>query len=706
MENMANVTTFEKMIEEFDLDAQLADFSGEQVEAETEKETETKKDKYSKDKYPFLTDENYKYLRTIDSELQELGGLSKGVASTANSIISHLTDLKTTKMYLGTVNEYEKNAEYSAVNWEYSTKKGANGKVKTAVFLPLLVNDGFVLVTKRSPVQVIQFRGVDGLIRVDSPNGGQQHRTLGTTDAEFMKAYSLEGYAQALGYLKHLILTEHVADGVGQKISKIDKTIKVGKDQQEQRYYKPVFVILSELKRSFITHEEEQVIPELRKKLQKMPAADVDKFKINEFILYTSKEASRCNNEYDLRQPELLPHPDSEAGKVFYRMFNDKQMNTSRMPYIAPNSVIPTLTDKDRDMVNSVISVFFDDKDAEYFKNVIGAALLNKKQREIQKFTVVHGIPSTGKSSLLYAILNGLFGEYCQKTAGFNRIFSKNNNHGTTALKNGRIRWFDEMEFNDAKNNTTVQDFTGLDVEALKDLVTSGSILINNKFGAIESQTLSTVLIGATNHKPVLNDANGDMDGFPRRLLMLSIRETMMSDKALELAEIVNNYTGSEFVTLPENDFNAFVEEYAETFAAVFVEAHEADERLLQRAEPYGDELVQLPEIVEELLDVVAADGVDVTVWKQNIQHVLSGKSSNLSSKILTNGSLFIGVNPQSIHVKGSDSKKTRDMVKDFFESRNFASTRYKITIPGRKGVTIRGYEIPFEIPAHHIAEA
>lgn len=699
---MANFTTFEKMtdVEEFNLDAQLAAFAEEKAEAETEKETETKKDKYSKEKYPFLTDENYKYLMTIDSVLRELGYLSKGVASTANSIISHLTDYKTTKMHQ--VTNYEMNAEYSAVNWEYSTKRGPNGKVKTAVFFPLLVNDGFVLVTKRSPVQVIQFRGVDGLIRVDAPNGGQQHRTLGTTDAEFMKAYSLEGYAQALEYLKHLILTEHVADGVGQKISKIDKTIKVGKDQQEQRYYKPVFVILRELNRSFITHEEEQVIPELRKKLQKMPAADVDKFKINEFILYTSKYASRDNNEYDLRQRELIPHPDSEAGKVFHPMYNDKQMNTSRMPYIAPNSVIPTLTDKDRDMVNAVISVFFNEKDAEYFKNLLGAALFNKKQREIQKFTVVHGIPSTGKSSLLYAILNGLFGEYYQKTAGFNRIFSKNNNHGTTALKNGRIRWFDEMEFNDAKNNTTVQDFTGLDVEALKDLVTSGSILINNKFGAIESQTLSTVLIGATNHKPVLNNSNGDMDGFPRRLLMLSIRETMMSDKALELAEIVNNYTGSEFVTLPENDFNAFVEQYAEIFAAVFVEAHEADERLLQKAEPYGDELAQLPEVVEELLDVVTSEGVDVTVWKQNIQHVLSGKSSNLSCKIMKNGSLFVGVNPQSIHVKQSDYPKTRAIVKDFLESRNFAAVKQKITIPGRSGVTVSG----FEIPAHHIAEA
>ena len=699
---MANFTTFEKMtdVEEFNLDAQLAAFTGEQAEAETEKETETKKDKYSKGKYTFLTDENYKYLITIDSELRELGYLSKGVASTANSIISHLTDYRATKM--NQVNNYEMNAEYSAVNWEYSTKRGTNGKVKTAVFFPLLVNDGFVLVTKRSPTQVIQFRGVDGLIRVDSPNGGQQHRTLGTTDAEFMKAYSLEGYAQALEYLKHLILTEHVEDGVGRKISKIDKTIKVGKDQQEQRYYKPVFVLLRELNRSFITHEEEQVIPELRRKLQKMPAADVDKFKINEFILYTSKNASRYNNEYDLRQRELIPHPDSEAGKVFHPMFNDKQMNTSRMPYIAPNSVIPTLTDKDRDMVNAVISVFFNEKDAEYFKNLLGAALFNKKQREIQKFTVVHGIPSTGKSSLLYAILNGLFGEYYQKTAGFNRIFSKNNNHGTTALKNGRIRWFDEMEFNDAKNNTTVQDFTGLDVEALKDLVTSGSILINNKFGAIESQTLSTVLIGATNHKPVLNNANGDMDGFPRRLLMLSIRETMMSDKALELAEIVNNYTDSEFVTLPEKNFNAFVEKYAEIFAAVFVEAHEADERLLQRAEPYGDELEQLPEIIEDLLDVVTADGVDVTVWKQNIQHVLSGKSSNLSCKIMKNGSIFVGVNPKSIHVKQSDYPKTRAMVKDFLESRNFAETRQKITIPGRSGVTVSGYEIP----AHHIEEA
>ena len=691
---MANVTTFEKMtdVEEFDLDAQLAAFAEEQAEEETK--TEEKKDKYPKEDYPFLTEKNRKYLTAIDLALLDVKRLSNGVASTANSLISHLTDYRRTEMHIGT--NYEMNAEYSAVNWEYSTKRGTNGKVKTAVFFPLLVNDGFVLVTKRSPVQVIQFRGVDGLIRVDSPNGGQQHRTLGTTDAEFMKAYSLEGYAQGLNYLKHLILTEHVADGVGKKISKIDKTIIVGKDQQEQRYYKEVFVILKELNRSFITHEEEQVIPELRKKLQKMPAADVDKFKINEFILYTSTDRMAKEDGYDLRFPNL-----AEKGQVYYPNFKKQWLNTSRIPYRAPEVVIPTLTHKDRDMVNSVISVFFDDKDAEYFKNVIGAALLNKKQREIQKFTVVHGIPSTGKSSLLYAILNGLFGEYYQKTAGFNRIFSKNNNHGTTALKNGRIRWFDEMEFNDAKTNTTVQDFTGLDVEALKDLVTSGSILINNKFGAIESQTLSTVLIGATNHKPVLNDANGDMDGFPRRLLMLSIRETMMSDKALELAEIVNNYTDSEFVTLPENDFNAFVEQYAEIFAAVFVEAHEADERLLQRAEPYGDELSQLPEIVEELLDVVTAEGVDVTVWKQNIQHVLSGKSSNLSCKIMKNGSLFVGVNPKSIHVKQSDYPKTRAMVKDFLESRNFAEAKQKITIPGRSGVTVSG----FEIPAHHIAE-
>ena len=175
-----------------------------------------------------------------------------------------------------------------------------------------------------------------------------------------------------------------------------------------------------------------------------------------------------------------------------------------------------------------------------------------------------------------------------------------------------------------------------------------------------------------------------------------------MSDKALDLAEIVNNYTGSEFVTLPENDFNAFVEEYAEIFAAVFVEAREADERLLQRAEPYGDELVQLPEIMEDLLDVVTADGVDVTVWKQNIQHVLSGKSSNLSCVMSKDGSLFIGVSEKSINVKQSDSKKTIAIVKDFFDSRKITFKKKKITIPGRKGETIRG----FEIPAHHIVEA
>ena len=241
---MANFTTLEKItdVEELNLDAQLAAFAEEKAEAETEKETETKKDKYSKEKYPFLTDENYKYLITIDIVLLKLGHLSKGVASTADSIISHLTDYRITTMYQ--VNDYEINAEYSAVNWEYATKRGANGKVKTAVFFPLLLNDGFVLVTKRSPVQVIQFRGVDCLIRVDSPNGGQQHRTLGTTDAEFMKAYSLEGYAQALKYLKDLILTEHIENDIDCKISKIDKTIKVGKDQQEQRYYKPVFVIM------------------------------------------------------------------------------------------------------------------------------------------------------------------------------------------------------------------------------------------------------------------------------------------------------------------------------------------------------------------------------------------------------------------------------------------------------------------------------
>ena len=153
---------------------------------------------------------------------------------------------------------------------------------------------------------------------------------------------------------------------------------------------------------------------------------------------------------------------------------------------------------------------------------------------------------------------------------------------------------------------------------------------------------------------------------------------------------------------LPKKNFNAFVEKYAEIFAAVFVEAHEADERLLQRAEPYGDELSQLPEIVEELLDVVTDEGVDVTVWKQNIQHVLSGKSSNLSCKIMKNGSIFVGVNPKSIHVKQSDYPKTRAMVKDFLESRNFAETRQKITIPGRSGATVSGYEIP----AHHIEEA
>ncbi len=328
---------------------------------------------------------------------------------------------------------------------------------------------------------------------------------------------------------------------------------------------------------------------------------------------------------------EYMVFKDDEA-------WNQDIYVTSRAPYNNPDR--RTLNEEEKKKVDDFLDVFFDPYNKQAFSWYMGACLLNLPiyDERISRMAVMsssHG--GSGKSSLMSAVTNALFtDDYCSVKDDFDRFFLKTNRFGTDSLPVRRLTVYSEAAWGVERDGTCDHSFDGLNVSAIKSMITDGFITKEPKFGdpvTVRSSGLHMVL---TNYLPCI--APDDV-AMKRRILPILMRPTSMIDKAEKL-----NLMG-------RNTLEKFVKDNAEIFAAYFAQTFKDNQFMFIRDEySYEEEsqaamdsqadLEEETKNEREALDAVKAEsfvsfvkkaqeqtGIDMSLLIQDAQYAIGGKS-------------------------------------------------------------------------------
>lgn len=269
--------------------------------------------------------------------------------------------------------------------------------------------------------------------------------------------------------------------------------------------------------------------------------------------------------------------------------WNEDIYITRRVPYANPAN--RTLKDDEKKTVDGFLDVFFDEYNKQAFSWYMGACLLNlpiydERVSRLGVMTSSHG--GSGKSSLMAAIMNGVFTEdFCAVKPNFDRFFLNNNRFGADSLSVKRLSVYSEADWGVERDGDNTHSFDGLNVSAIKSLITDGYITKEPKFGDPATVRSSGFHMVLTNHLPCVTREDVAMR---RRILPIIMRPTSMVDKAEKL-----NLLGRDAL-------EKFVADHAEIFAAYFVKTFMDNQYLYIREEyDFSEETTAVQDSQEDL---------------------------------------------------------------------------------------------------------
>lgn len=286
---------------------------------------------------------------------------------------------------------------------------------------------------------------------------------------------------------------------------------------------------------------------------------------------------------------EYMVFADDEA-------WNQDIYVTKRAPYKNPDK--RQLTKKEKETVDNFLDVFFDLYNKQAFSWYMGACLLNlpiydERVSRMAVMTSSHG--GSGKSSLMSAITNAVFTEdYCSVKDDFDRFFLKSNRFGTDSLDVRRLTVYSEAAWGVERDGSCNHDFDGLNVSAIKSMITDGFITKEPKFGDPVTVRSSGFHMVLTNYLPCIG---ADDIAMRRRILPILMRPTSMVDKAEKLG------------LMGRNTLEKFVEDNAEIFAAYFVQVFKDNEYMFIREEYNFEEETEATRDSQQELDEEAREG-------------------------------------------------------------------------------------------------
>ena len=370
---------------------------------------------------------------------------------------------------------------------------------------------------------------------------------------------------------------------------------------------------------------------------------------------------------------EYMVFADDEA-------WNQDIYVTKKAPYKNPANRV--LNEKEKETVDHFLNVFFDPYNKQAFSWYMGACLLNlpiydERVSRMAVMTSSHG--GSGKSSLMSAITNGIFTEdYCAIKDDFDRFFLKTNRFGTDSLAVRRLTVYSEAAWGVERDGTCAHDFDGLNVSAIKSMITDGFITKEPKFGnpvTVRSAGFHMVL---TNYLPRIEA--GDI-AMRRRILPIIMRPTSMVDKAEELG------------LMGRNTLEKFVADHAEIFAAYFVQAFKDNEGMFIREEYNFDEETQATIDSQQELDEKAKSerealtatktegfiafakkaqeqtGIDMSLLIQDAQYTVGGRApDDVGEHMRSDGvSFYIDGSKSFLMRYGRAATVIRNLLQDYY---------------------------------------
>ena len=237
---------------------------------------------------------------------------------------------------------------------------------------------------------------------------------------------------------------------------------------------------------------------------------------------------------------------------------NDTVLATTQVDYDKPNT--NNNLAQERELVSNFLNVFVDRDSMKKLSWFFGATLNNEpiNSSNISKMLVVTSVAGgCGKSTLIHGLVDNLITpEYSVNLPSFDQTFSKRDRFAASALRPARITTFDEANWCEDPTKDE-HDFSDLYEDAIKSLISSGIIRIENKYSSAQMVYIPNMMIALTNFMPELKKQN---DGMNRRLLDMQLKSTSMYDK------------GKRLKLYSDQEINHFIHQHRQAFADVFVD--------------------------------------------------------------------------------------------------------------------------------------
>lgn len=352
---------------------------------------------------------------------------------------------------------------------------------------------------------------------------------------------------------------------------------------------------------------------------------------------------------------------------------------TARVPY--PDPAKHELSEEEKNTVDKFLDVFFDGYNKFAFAWYMGAALSNVPLYDdrVSKLAILSSsLGGSGKSTLVTAMANALFTQHYRDIKDdFDGFFTMNNRFGTSTLSTKRLCIYSEASWN-SDPLSDEHSFGGMNVSAIKSMVTEGYVSAEVKFGDRNMERLSGFHLVLTNHPPVITEENRAMN---RRILPIMLRPTSMGEKAKELG------------LWGRQKLDAYLQKHALSFAAYFVAMFHADEyAFFERDYDHNDYVQDIKDSQNDLneeqregrkkLDVLKTDGflkflggveeqfhVDLSLLKEDVRDCLNGvERKELAEHVrFRENILYVDSSKSFLLRYGNAGPTLRNALKDFY---------------------------------------
>lgn len=234
---------------------------------------------------------------------------------------------------------------------------------------------------------------------------------------------------------------------------------------------------------------------------------------------------------------------------------------TCQLPYDDPTN--QKLTEKEKKLVESFLSVFFDQENLSIFSWMMGAVFLNKPihTSNISRFFLLYSKNGgVGKSTVMRLITEGLLTvDYADLVPEFDRYFLLGDKFGSSSMTTKRLVIYDEAVFNGPMDHDKLHNFNGINEAAIKTFATSGQLDVEEKFKQKHIEIFNNIHVILTNFLPVVPANRTDLG---RRFLDCQLKPTTMQEKAKQL----NDMTVAQMVEYVHKHGQAFINYFANEY--------------------------------------------------------------------------------------------------------------------------------------------